>query len=39
MSNEFFPLFYSFNFYVFGLIALASSLLFVTRKSPVSAAM
>jgi NADH-quinone oxidoreductase subunit J len=39
MGNEFFPLFYSFNFYVFGLVALASSLLFVTRKSPVSAAM
>ena len=39
MGNEFFPLFYSFNFYVFGLVALASSLLFVTRKSPVAAAM
>lgn len=34
-----YPLFYSFNFYLFGLIALASALLFVTRKSPVAAAM
>lgn len=33
------PLFYSFHFYLFGLIALASALLFVTRKSPVAAAM
>ncbi|MCX5766495.1 MAG: NADH-quinone oxidoreductase subunit J [Gemmatimonadetes bacterium] len=39
MSNQFYPLFYSFHFYLFGLIALASSLMFVTRKSPVSAAM
>jgi NADH-quinone oxidoreductase subunit J len=39
MGNEFYPLFYGFNFYLFCLIALASSLLFVTRKSPVSAAM
>lgn len=34
-----YPLFYSFHFYLFGLIALASALLFVTRKSPVVAAM
>lgn len=34
-----YPLFYSFQFYVFGLIALASALLFVTRKSPVAAAL
>src|ERR1700733_7451953 len=32
-------LFYTFNFYLFGLIAIASALLFVTRKSPVSAAL
>jgi len=34
-----FPLFYAFHFYLFGLIAVASALLFVTRKSPVSAAL
>lgn len=39
MNNEFLPLFYSFHFYLFGLIAVASALLFVTRKSPVAAAM
>jgi NADH-quinone oxidoreductase subunit J len=39
MGNEFFPLFYSFHFYLFGLIAVASALLFVTRKSPVAAAL
>lgn len=39
MGNEFYPLFYSFNFYLFGLIALASAVTFVTRKSPVAAAM
>ena len=33
------PLFYSFHFYLFGLIALASALLFVTRRSPVAAAL
>ena len=32
-------LFYTFNFYLFGVIALASALVFVTRKSPVAAAM
>src|ERR1700733_5317736 len=32
-------LFYTFNFYLFGLIAIASALTFVTRKSPVSAAL
>ena len=31
--------FYSFNFYLFGLIAIASALAFVTRKSPVAAAL
>jgi NADH-quinone oxidoreductase subunit J len=39
VGNEFFPLFYSFHFYLFGLIAVASAILFVTRKSPVAAAM
>ena len=34
-----YPLFYVFHFYLFGLIAIASALLFVTRKSPVAAAM
>src|SRR5512141_820856 len=32
-------LFYTFHFYLFGLIAVASALLFVTRKSPVAAAL
>ncbi len=39
MNNAFLPLFYTFHFYLFGLIALASAVLFVTRKSPVAAAM
>ena len=39
MGNEFFPLFYGFTFYLFGLIALVSAILFVTRKSPVAAAL
>ena len=39
MQNEFLPLFYTFNFYLFGLIALVSAIAFVTRKSPVAAAM
>src|SRR5690349_4104445 len=34
-----YPLFYTFNFYLFGLVALVSGLLFVTRKSPVAAAL
>ena len=33
------PLFYTFNFYLFGVIAIASALCFVTRQSPVSAAL
>src|SRR5213595_3370268 len=33
------PLFYTFTFYVFGIVALVSALLFVTRKSPVAAAL
>ncbi|MBX3133035.1 MAG: NADH-quinone oxidoreductase subunit J [Gemmatimonadaceae bacterium] len=39
MNNEFLPLFYTFHFYLFGLIALVSAILFVTRKSPVAAAL
>ncbi len=39
METQFFPLFYSFHFYLFGLLALASAVLFVTRKSPVAAAL
>lgn len=39
MGNEFYPLFYGFHFYLFGLLALASAILFVTRKSPVAAAL
>src|SRR5690349_24356339 len=34
-----YPLFYVFHFYLFGVIAIASALAFVTRKSPVAAAM
>ena len=34
-----FPIFYTFHFYLFGLIAVVSALLFVTRKSPVAAAL
>jgi NADH-quinone oxidoreductase subunit J len=33
------PLFYVFHFYLFGIIALASAIAFVTRKSPVAAAL
>ena len=33
------PLLYTFHFYLFGLIAVASALTFVTRKSPVAAAL
>jgi NADH-quinone oxidoreductase subunit J len=32
-------LLYSFNFYLFGLIAIASAIAFITRKSPVAAAL
>ncbi len=39
MGNEFLPLLYSFHFYLFGLIAVAAAITFVTRKSPVAAAM
>jgi NADH-quinone oxidoreductase subunit J len=34
-----YPLFYTFHFYLFGILAVASALLFVTRKSPVAAAL
>jgi len=39
MAHGTLPLLYTFHFYLFGLIAIASALLFVTRKSPVSAAL
>ncbi|HEV3484928.1 MAG TPA: NADH-quinone oxidoreductase subunit J, partial [Vicinamibacterales bacterium] len=34
-----YPLFYTFHFYLFGILAIASALLFVTRASPVAAAL
>ncbi len=37
--HQHYPLFYTFHFYLFGVIAIVSALAFVTRKSPVSAAM
>ena len=39
MSHSELPLFYVFHFYLFGIIAVASALAFVTRKSPVAAAL
>ncbi len=39
MPSGDFPLFYTFHFYLFGIIAMVSALLFVTRKSPVAAAL
>ncbi|HEX2717732.1 MAG TPA: NADH-quinone oxidoreductase subunit J [Gemmatimonadaceae bacterium] len=36
---EHYPLFYTFHFYLFGVIAIASAICFVTRKSPVAAAL
>src|SRR5438477_11727667 len=33
------PLFYVFHFYLFGIIAVVSAVLFVTRNSPVAAAL
>jgi NADH-quinone oxidoreductase subunit J len=39
MIEPAYPLFYTFHFYLFGVIALASALAFVTRKSPVAAAL
>src|SRR5215203_4077621 len=37
--EQHYPLFYTFHFYFFGVIAIASALAFVTRKSPVAAAL
>src|SRR6266496_3925501 len=39
MMQEHYPLFYTFHFYLFGVIAIASAITFVTRKSPVAAAL
>ncbi len=38
VTNEL-PLFYVFHFYFFGIVAIASAVAFVTRKSPVAAAL
>jgi NADH-quinone oxidoreductase subunit J len=38
MSHDL-PLFYVFHFYFFGIVAVASAIAFVTRKSPVAAAL
>jgi NADH-quinone oxidoreductase subunit J len=39
MRPEHYPLFYTFHFYFFGVVSIASALAFVTRKSPVAAAL
>lgn len=39
MPEQHFPLFYVFHFYLFGVIAIVAALTFVTRKSPVAAAL
>ena len=39
MTHNELPLFYVFHFYFFGLVAIISALTFVTRKSPVAAAL
>jgi NADH-quinone oxidoreductase subunit J len=39
MTHNELPLFYVFHFYLFGIVAVASALAFVTRKSPVAAAL
>ena len=39
MIEPHYPLFYVFHFYLFGVIALASAIAFVTRTSPVPAAL
>ncbi len=39
MMEQHYPLFYTFNFYFFGVVSIASALAFVTRKSPVAAAL
>ena len=36
MPHNELPLFYVFHFYLFGIIAVASALTFVTRRSPVA---
>jgi NADH-quinone oxidoreductase subunit J len=39
MTEPHYPLFYVFHFYLFGVIAIASAIAFVTRRSPVAAAL
>src|SRR6266545_4129061 len=39
MTHNELPLFYVFHFYLFGIVAIASAIAFVTRKSPVAAAL
>src|SRR5919112_2753627 len=39
MAHGTLPLLYTFHFYLFGIVAIVSALLFVTRKSPVAAAL
>ena len=39
MMEQHYPLFYTFHFYFFGVLAIASAFAFVTRKSPVAAAL
>ncbi|MBA3671684.1 MAG: NADH-quinone oxidoreductase subunit J [Gemmatimonadaceae bacterium] len=39
MSHNELPLFYVFHFYFFGIVAVVSALAFVTRQSPVAAAL
>ena len=39
MTHNELPLFYVFHFYFFGIVAIVSALAFVTRKSPVAAAL
>ncbi|MCY7380430.1 MAG: NADH-quinone oxidoreductase subunit J [Gemmatimonadaceae bacterium] len=39
MTHNDLPLFYVFHFYFFGIVAVASAIAFVTRKSPVAAAL
>jgi NADH-quinone oxidoreductase subunit J len=39
MPHNELPLFYVFHFYLFGIVAIASAVAFVTRRSPVAAAL
>src|SRR5512141_178618 len=39
MMPEHYSLFYTFHFYFFGVVAISAAIAFVTRKSPVSAAL